>query len=248
MARPTLSIARKASRGFTLIELALVLGIGALITAGVYASFASRNQDIKVRTSVQDMDLLVQAADRAYASRYEYRIGTTDANLAAIRTAARELPASFFDEGGGTFTNPWGGLWSVGVASTDASTGNLLTISVQDIPSYACVRMASTAAPRFYDTTINGNLVALTPARTPTSQGRSDVDIAQVTALCAASEENDMVFRRLKPADYMSLRQQPMLETLTPGLETCTDPGCFQPTYDRTEAALNAREAAQLAL
>lgn len=239
---------RPHSLGFTLIELVLVLGVGALVTAGVYASFASREQDVKVRVTAQDMNDLVKAADRVYATSHEYRINGTPVSLPVLRASARTLPASFYDQGGSNFKNPWGGDWTIGTQSSDGTTGNLFRIYASGIPSYACARLVSATSPRAYSTRINNSLVALSPARTPASLGRSDPDMIQVTRLCSESEQNELVFLYLKPADYQSLRQQPMLETLMPGLETCTAPGCFQPTYDRTEAALNAREAAQQAL
>lgn len=238
------------ARGFALIELLLVLGVGVVMMIAVWATFAQRNQDLKVSQSFDTIEQLGLLADSAYSTSPGYWLngpmGAEPVTLQKLQSVIDELPETIIDQGGGNYTNPWAGAWTVGAANSVAGTNDLLVMTMAGLPTQACITLVSRMAPRQYDTRVNGTLVGLTPARTTTANGRSAVRGGQLIPLCQQNQ-NTVIFRRMKPVDYTLLRDQPMNpNTLTTGTGSETER--YLPVFQRVEQAMAAREAAQVAL
>lgn len=234
------------SRGFALIELLLVLGIGTALMVAVWAMYATRNEDLRVEQSFDAIDQLVMAADSNYSSSRGYFLATTPAQpatLAQLHAAIGELPDPIIHQGGSSYTNPWGGTWTVSAASTAGTHLDLLTIALTNLPAQSCVSLVSRMAPRMYDTRVNNTLVGLAPARTTDAAGRNQVRAGQLIPLCQQAN-NTVLFRRLKPINYSMLRDQPMDPNTLSARET-TD---YLPVFQRVEQAMANREAAQVAI
>jgi hypothetical protein len=236
--------------GFALIELLLVLGVGVLIISLVWSTYASRNEDVKVVRTLDGLNRLVDIADSSYSTTAGYSrvVGATTqyATVADLHASAKELPDSILDLGAGAYSNLWGGTWTASVENSTGTAADLLALTVTQLPSYACLQLVGFASPKMYDTTINGTLVGLSPARTTAVLGRSEIRVPTTVSLCAAAT-NTIKFRHFKPVDYTMLRNHPFGQTLDPN-PASVENTVYVPTYNRVEAAITAREAAQVAL
>ncbi len=82
MNRPT-TIARRAARGFTLIEILSVLGIASVLSSIALPSFQGSLQKARRADALVAMAQVQIAQERAFANRYRY------ASLAELRTPGR---------------------------------------------------------------------------------------------------------------------------------------------------------------
>lgn len=240
--------------GFSLLELMLALGIGALVMAVAFAAYDGRRNDAEVSLLDADVSSLVYKANMAYMGSGQYSLGnvTTLINATRLNDASGGLPSgSFIPDATMTsgFRNVWGGQASISAVSSNASTTrDLLQISLANIPPKVCIDIVARIAPRMYDTRVDGTLVGLSPAKTAQSQGRYGIRVAQVAPLCA-SATNTIVFRYLKPLNYSLFRSLPVSKTFTPGKTPQSDEAtAIQANYTRIENAMTARETAQLAI
>lgn len=237
----------KTTRGFALLELLMALGIGVLMMAAVWAVFGQREQDLRVQKAFDAIEQLVTVADTGYASSEGYWVTTASGvqaiTLQRLHALIVELPDSIIHQGGTTYTNPWGGNWTVGSASTASGNRDLMVITLTDLPVQSCITLVSRMAPRMFDTRVNSSLVGLTPARTQNAAGRDRVRTDQLIGLCEDGD-NTVAFRRLKPVDYTMLRSQPM----NPNTLSAWDTTHYLPAFQRIEQAMTAREAAQVAI
>lgn len=225
----------------------LTFGVGIAIMAVVFSAYASKSDQTRVTQSVDAINRLIDVADRAYANRVGYdQLNASNVlepvTLSRLREAAKELPDAIPERSDGSTANPWNGVWEVGSDSTDGATADLLTVRMDQVPTAACIQLVGLLAPTLYDTQVNGELVGLEPARTAESLGRSQTRPGMLSARCA-QDSNDLTFRYLKPVDYTFLRGQPLTSTLT-----SAESAAITPSYTRIEAAMVAREAAQVAL
>lgn len=252
------------SRGFTLVEFMLALVLGMLVVAVGLSVGYQHAQDVKAKEAGQSVLQVRDLADSAFSMNIGYI--TSDgilANLPDLYTLDNRLPLGVVNGNADPIAKPaatdlkneWGGQFSVGVeSSTTTATPacqpgpagpahDLLTITLDQVPSSVCVGMITQVAPQMYDTYVNNKLVALTPAPGNGVPGRRAVDISKAGPLCSAGPTATLKFRSLKPLMPSSLRGNPLTTTMT-----ATEAACVQPQYTRVENAMAAREAAQAAL
>lgn len=256
---------RKA--GLTVLELAIVMGIGLIILAGATALAVQGYRNFQVARATDELKEIFTLADRAFTSSPGYVDGGGPVSLTRLMAINGELPNVFTPVTGGKFKTPWGSLagatgeFLFRPESTDGVTMNLGVLEVTGLPLNVCTRLVAAISAGVYDTKVNGRLVPLKPGPTACSAsvddtmqgkscnaGRNRVQVGSASELCKTRLPATVEFRHLKPVDYRALRNQPLMDTLQAGPESCTDPGCFTATYNRTENAMKAREAAQAAL
>lgn len=245
-----MSMRKHTQSGFSLVELLLALGIGVLVMAAAFMAYDTRRSDAEVNVLDADIDALIYKANMAYSNSNQY---VQTAGSVAPITAQRlndvvgGLPNAFIpdSEAPSGFNHFWGGEVVIGAASTNGGTiRDLLTITLFNIPPEVCIDLVGRLAPRMYDTNVNGTLAGLKPARIAARQGRNAIRVEQVAPLCAG-DENDIVFRYLKPLNYSIFRSLPVSSSFTPGSGEET---AVLDNFNRIEAAMNAREDAQIAL
>lgn len=249
---------RRRSQGFTLVEILLVMGIGMLITIGVWRVFSERQVILRGTALEQAIESLFIAADDAYAASSEF----VTINAAGTRVPAQitrlaaaidgDMPAGVEPSGTG-YVNRWGGAWTIATASSDGGGHlDLLAITVRSVPQGECKIVLANLAPHLYDTRVNGTLVHLELAPSATDNARTSVDFSQAMPLCRATP-NTMVFRKLKDLKLPDLRRiWPYPDGLTNEEMGLAPSWRYQESYSehaqRIENALAAREAAQAAM
>ena len=243
-------------KGFSLIELLLALGIGILVMAAAYAAYDTRRSDAEVAVLDADIDALIYKANMAYLGSGSYTAADAAAvvqpiSATRLAAAAGGLPNAFDPSASSPsgYRNFWGGVATLGAESTDGgTTQDLFTITLQGIAPRECVDIVGRIAARMYDTRVNNGLVGLSPARSNSALGRSDIRVSQVVPLCQQAA-NDIKFRYLKPLNYSLMRSLPVASTFKPGQTPNSDEQtAIAGNFTRIEAAMTAREAAQVAI
>lgn len=151
-----LSFQRARAKGFSLIELLLVLGILAvfLITAFVfYPQVRDRNQ---ANTEVANLTSIKANINNLYAAKGGNYNGLTS----PIANQARAYPSSMNGgvfTSGATITSAWGQP-----VVAEASTGTAprtFTVTYTAVPAGVCLGLVSGAAGNFQDITVGGSSV-----------------------------------------------------------------------------------------
>lgn len=249
--------------GYTIIEFMLALALGIVIVAVSVALGVQRSKDVQNQAMGQAVLRVKAMANAACAQSISYM----DANgnpvtLPFLYSLNDRLPIQIVNTAaaGSTPTasqlkDIWGGSIILGVESTTNSatpacaagpTGpanDLLTITLNNVPSSACMQVIGIVAPHMYDTYVDGNLIKLDPPPSAGAPGRNAVDPVQAGPFCSSGSTHTLKFRALKPLNFANLRDHPMTTHIT-----ASELACVQPQYNRIQAALAARETAQQAL
>jgi prepilin-type N-terminal cleavage/methylation domain-containing protein len=253
---------RTVAPGFTLLEFIIAIVLGLIITSLTLVVGADHINDQQAQDAtfaVRQITLMANGAysqNTGYITREGERVsmpilyGLDQTVPRGVVNAAAEGAAP----GVGDFQNVWGGTYTVSTGNSVATAAgacggavappnDLLVVTLTNVPPKACNQLIGSLAPEVYDTTVNGALVGLGPLPGGGVQGRSAVRYSQAGPLCSRQDRSTLVFRTLKPINFAQLRNNPMTNTLTP-----TEAACVLPQYNRVQAALAARETAQLAL
>jgi prepilin-type N-terminal cleavage/methylation domain-containing protein len=129
--------ARRRQRGFSLIEIAMVLGIAALLIAGVMIFFTTASNAAKTNDTASEVSAINQTTHDLYAGQQNYTVGDFSATLAKAGT----LPAKWVS--GATLVTPFGG--TVTVTGVAAATGVASTFAVYlpTLPEPVCNSIAT---------------------------------------------------------------------------------------------------------
>lgn len=143
----------KASRGFSLIELLLVLAIVAALAVAAFIVYprvqAGRNAAFEAQTLAS-----IQATVRALFTTGNYTNVSMD-----IPLRATFFPAHMVN--GTTIQNQWGGTASIGASTSagyypgDGVRARYFRITYTQVPTDVCIRLAGAAAQNFGTIMIN---------------------------------------------------------------------------------------------
>lgn len=175
---------RKSKKGFSLLELLLVLGIIAALVVAAFIVYPK-----------------VQASQRAQAE--SNNIATIQAGVKALYTSASSftgltntvaVQAKIFPDnmlsGSGTAAKPinaFKGNVTLVAANTGPSSaaGSSFTITYDNVPAAECVKIATAAAGNFYTTKIGSRTV---------KAADGTLDVAATASACSNATSNTLVF------------------------------------------------------
>lgn len=125
------------TRGFTLTEAAIVLGIVGLILGAIWAAAASVYQNMKINDAEKGITLTAQQVHAMFA-------GSNNTGTAADTdiTTAGMFPISWYN----TTTNIYGNPWNISQAANTSrvtGNGNLIAIEIWDIPEAGCAALVN---------------------------------------------------------------------------------------------------------
>ena len=164
----------RKQRGFTLIEMVVVL---ALIAAGIgfiISRAATANQTSKVQAEVSNLQTITTKVKSTFAARPNYSGATT-----AFLLAQGAFPTSMIN--GGTVTNGWGGTVTVAAGAGNTS----VDITSGAVPTASCIELVAASSRNFNEVTVGA---------TKTMNGATVADLTAVQTACSAAATVSIIF------------------------------------------------------
>ena len=124
---------RRRNRGFSLVEIAMVLAIGALIISGVMLFYQNANMSLMASDTQTELTVIVGAAHNLYSGVSDYT-GLTD----AIMYGSPDIPQKWKNTAAAMLQSPFHAPLSVLVAP-----GSHLFIVLHNVPRTVCMRMVT---------------------------------------------------------------------------------------------------------
>ena len=106
-------------RGFTLTEMAIVLGVVGIVLGGIWAASSSVNDKQKANKAAQEVAIITQNMRQYYSAKNSFPAGT----LTASAMAAGLFPPDMIVNG--VTVNPWGTVSAVAGSSGASEIPNL---------------------------------------------------------------------------------------------------------------------------
>ncbi len=169
--------ARRNERGFSLLELLLVVGVGALLLLAGIATYRLVTQGNNVNDAVRILATLKQQVQRAFQGQSTYGTGDITPTLVNLNG----FPSGVYDPGTGNATHPWNDT----ILITGATT--TFTIQFTQVPSDACIQLGTTFNEN------DSDFVSL-QAGGSTFDAATPVTVAGLTTACGAGGNVDMIW------------------------------------------------------
>ncbi len=171
---------RKNEAGFSLLELLLVVGVGALLLLAGIATYRLVTQGNNVNDAVRILATIKQQTQRAFQGQRTYGASGTD--LTPTLVAMDAFPSGVLDGGTPpTARHPWGDL--ILITAEDQE----FDITYQLVPSDACIQLGTTFDQEdsdFIELDVNGTVFDAT----------NPVTVAGLTTACTSATEVPMVW------------------------------------------------------
>jgi len=127
-----LATRRSKRRGFTLTEIAIVLGIMGLILGAIWVAASAVYTNMRVSAQTRDIIALSQGVRQLYANQ-----GVMDAITTANLIQSGAVPSDMIN--GAVLTNEWGGVTTFTPATQINAAGDSFVIDVGSVPQTSCV-------------------------------------------------------------------------------------------------------------
>jgi prepilin-type N-terminal cleavage/methylation domain-containing protein len=165
------------SKGFSLLELLLVVAVGAILILAGLAIYRNVTQNVEINEATRLLNVIKQETQRLYQGEGSY--GANGDSLEAILVNANIVPSGNLIAG--AVRTPFSTD-----ADVNANTDGRFDITFNDVPSNVCINLALAYTeddPDFDTISINGTSID------PTALG-----VAEANARCTAATEVDMVW------------------------------------------------------
>lgn len=141
------TISYRQKKGFTLIEIVLVLGVITALGAGIFSTYNKRHDAALANSQSKYLQIINKTVINGYGVTGNFA-PLTPSNLIAQGIAPNEMI------NGTALNNVWGGDFNTGAATFGGSQGFFITLS--QVPSSGCAKIASDVANDFMEMDING--------------------------------------------------------------------------------------------
>jgi type II secretory pathway pseudopilin PulG len=166
---------RNKEAGFSLLELLLVVGVGALLLLAGIATYRLVTQGNNVNDAVRILATLKQQTQRAFQGQRTYGAGSVVTTLVAMEA----FPAGVLDDSTPPVPyHPWGGQIDI------VGAGQNFEIHFDTVPSDACISLATT----FNDE--DSDFVSLTIG----GAAPASLSVADITTSCGTGATADMIW------------------------------------------------------
>lgn len=172
------SFARIKTAGFSLLELLLVVAVGAVLILAGLGAYRLVNENNNANQSSRSLMTLKQQIQQSFTGQANY--GTANTNLIDDLNNLRAIPPEIIVTGTGNGAAAKGTFGAVTMAV--GSTNTTFTIGFAGVPRNACVRLAQQFTP-----TNSSDFVSLTIGTTAITNFNQTGTGALVTT-CAASD------------------------------------------------------------
>ncbi len=167
---------KKKSKGFTLVEILLVVGFIALAGIGIYTIYSKVQISNQANQESRNLDTLRAGVKSLYASRPNF-IGVNN----TVANQARVTPDNMRTETITEIINSFGGNVEVSPVGLGGGTNNGFVIQYDDVPGAVCTKLATSAGVQFNSVSIG----AANPAGTvKVFASNEPIDVALATQEC----------------------------------------------------------------
>ena len=125
--------ARRRRRGFSLVEIAMVLAIGALVVAGVMMYFNNANVSAKTNEAMSQLSSIQETVRTLYQGQSDYS-GIDTATL-----ASSQLVPNKYKKGTNALRSPFG----ADITIATGAGNNQFAVTYAKVPDLACQRMVT---------------------------------------------------------------------------------------------------------
>jgi major structural subunit of bundle-forming pilus len=130
-------VAKRRRRGFSLLELAMVLALGVLIAVGVMMFYTQANTSRNTQNAIIEVGAIQQAVRSLYGGQSTY---TGLNNTILVNTKA--LPARMVSGTNG-LRNAFSGAITVEPANSGGGTSSGFSVKFEAVPQDACTKLAA---------------------------------------------------------------------------------------------------------
>lgn len=179
-----LNLNKKKNKGFTLVEILLVVGFIALASIGVYTIYAKVQTANAANAESRNLDTIRAGIKNLYGASPNYTgISPTVINNAKI------TPEAMRGTGAGNITNTFGG--TVWVAATNLGTGvnNGFRITYPLVTDAVCTKLVTTGGAQFDQVIVGGQPVKVF--------GTNTLNPATAATACIAAPQQTITFDSL---------------------------------------------------
>lgn len=136
---------RKKNKGFTLVEILLVVGFIALASIGIYAVYNKVQSQSKANGMSTDIQTLRAGIKNLYGGNTNYGTLTN-----TVIENARIAPSTILTGTAGTFQNAFGGTLVVTPTTlAGGAANNGFAITVNQLPGDVCTKLLAAVGPSF---------------------------------------------------------------------------------------------------
>lgn len=181
---------KKIARGFTLIEVLLVVGFIALASIGVYVVYNKVQTGNAANTEARNIDALRAGVKNIYGGSTSYNGLSNEVAL-----NARIVPDNMRTSNSTTaITNSFGGKVTLGPKKfgATAAANNAFTIRYEGVPIDVCAKLATSAGAGFNEVEVNG-----TPVKSTIKPTGNELNVALTASSCNSNAGNDLIFTSL---------------------------------------------------
>lgn len=170
---------KRKNKGFTLIEVLLVVGFIALAGIGVYTIYSKVQISNAANTEARNLDTIRAGVKSLYGASPNYNVPS--AINATVLNNARITPENM-RASATTIVNSFGGAVTIAPVNLGSGTNNGFRITYNNVPAEVCVKLATTGGAAFDQLTINAGTTPLVKGF-----GTNVVDPARVAENCNAA-------------------------------------------------------------
>lgn len=175
---------RKSKKGFSLLELLLVLGIIAALVVAAFIVYPKVQASQRAQAESNNIATIQAGVKALYTSASSFT-GLT--NTVAVQ--AKIFPDNMLSGTGNTAKpiNAFKGNVMLAAAATGPSSaaGSSFTITYSNVPAAECVKIATAAAGNFYIATVGTKVVKAAGGM---------LDVAATASACSNATSNTLVF------------------------------------------------------
>lgn len=169
-----LNLKKKSSRGFTLVEILLVVGFIAIAGIGVYTVYSKVTASQAANLESRNLDTLRAGVKNLFAGQSNYT------NISAtVLNNARVTPQAMVS--GNNILNSFGGAVTVAAVGLGGGAANGFTITYANVPANVCAKLVTTGGAQFDVVTIGGG----TPVK---AFGSNALDSIETANQCGATD------------------------------------------------------------
>lgn len=169
---------KRDQKGFTLVEVAIVVAVGALLLIGV-SQAPTIIANNRANAEIAELPQVVANIQKIYANRSNF-VGIDNAQVIGLKA----FPEDRVD-GAASLLSRWGESITVAPADVGTGTDNGVSLTYALVPSAECINVIQGVEGRFYTIEVAG---------TEVKTDGGDLDLAALSTQCNSDTEVGIVY------------------------------------------------------